>query len=51
MSAAAVFATAALVSAATFTAWALYITPVEHPARVASGAAGLLAVLYSLRTR
>ena len=39
MSAATVFATAALVSAATFTAWALYITLVEHPARIASGAA------------
>jgi hypothetical protein len=30
-------ASAALVSATVFTAWALYITLVEHPARVASG--------------
>jgi hypothetical protein len=31
-------AAAALVSTVMFTAWALYITLVEHPARVASGA-------------
>ena len=39
MSAATLFGAAALVSTATFTAWALYITLVEHPARIASGAA------------
>ena len=39
MSAANVLATAALVSAATFAAFALYVTLVEHPARLASGAA------------
>jgi hypothetical protein len=32
-------AAAAVVSGTAFTAWALYITLVEHPARVASGAA------------
>jgi hypothetical protein len=32
-------AAAALVSTTVFTAWALYITLVEHPARVASGPA------------
>jgi hypothetical protein len=31
--------TAALVSAVMFTAWALYVTLVEHPARLDSGAA------------
>jgi len=33
-----VLTTAALVSAATFAAFALYVTLVEHPARIASGA-------------
>jgi hypothetical protein len=39
VSAAALLTSAALVSAVTFTAWALYVTLVEHPARIASGAA------------
>ena len=32
-------AAAAMITASTFTAWALYITLVEHPARLDSGAA------------
>jgi len=37
VSATAMLAAAALVSTTAFTSWALYITLVEHPARVASG--------------
>ena len=33
-----VFATAALISAIMFSSWALYVTLVEHPARLDSGA-------------
>jgi hypothetical protein len=39
MSAAGLSATAAMVSAVTFTAWALYISVVAHPARLESGGA------------
>jgi hypothetical protein len=39
MTAAGLAATAAMVSATAFTAWALYISVVEHPARLDSGGA------------
>jgi hypothetical protein len=39
MTAAGLAAAAAMVSATAFTAWALYISVVEHPARLDSGAA------------
>jgi len=43
MTAVGLSAAAALVSATAFTAWALYISVVEHPARLDSGAAAGLA--------